>query len=1134
MYVQINDIDRNIYMIASVVIDDNKIIYKMINGTQLQEEFSSASEAEAKYEEVISMTGGGIPLDEDGKIPAEYLPSYVDDIEDLVAVSSTAPATCSKGDKYYNTGDKKIYIATANNTWGSVGKTPESDKIYLDTSANPAISYRWSGTDLVAIGQDLSNYVSLDAAQTITGVKTFSALPESSVAPTTNNQLTNKAYVDQKSVPYQPFPSGIITSGTTQQMITSIQALNLPEGSMYLGGVTLSDMPFVGNAEVEVYVYPNNVIYLTLKSSNVSPYIWTCNSHTYRGWEPLSNKVFSGKLSEHTTEQTAVNLNNLQPGAYIYENDTTSTTSFYVKASFGDKTNIVYTNISPGEILILTLVKAIKTNPSSNETFAYMSKGIVINTGGGNGARLTFAPDRLYANNTGYLNIERGVAYEFVDTGSSQIIRGLKTFNQHLPESSLVPTANNQLVNKKYVDDNLVNIQYSTMPTAGVDFLDEIIQYTGTTSNDYTKGYFYVCESDGGEPATYSWTQINVQPQGSSPSPILPENGTRLLRKAATGVSALSSIQDAQVQDACLVLTDEVIEQKELVPFEFLEGVEEGDTIKFPRPHSFTFDGDVSTLAVAPMVNLALIGDNVQDLEQAQEWLGYNISGPNPVDNSSWYMFEFIAGPSSPAADLRNLSGIIAAWVCADPTTDPTFVYMEDGEEVAALVDSFGYDVYDYGMEEYTVHANLSGSFDGIANVTSGQYTYKDFIPLEMNKVLTTTETFKKSDLYVYDGSEWVYTDRNLSANANWDENDPTAPGYVRGRTHYSIPGTGETYTTVNVDDEGYDFEITESYEMLDNVYFDAYCPGVPVEGDTAYTTLFEQLGRLASDGYVGIEHPFILKYGTYEKEVFMTVEEEAEPYFLMYSIYNADVVLPETEGDPISNLIFTLEVTKRYDSHESVMVYDGILDILASIYQEQGGLREFELATGKDEIVVKLDPKYVPNVADWSVNDPTAPGYIANRTHYREGSGKSEDLGTEDLTNFDVNTTDTEENIMYYDCRLLYDENLESPFDTDGDVAAKNLFNNIASIYSKYSGNVNVSIKIGSIIVSGKLLNLKRDLGGGSSVDLYVVAVDGGELDTTGEGNPTGDTLDTFMTDSANSKGVMLIIAQSINVEQS
>lgn len=105
--------------------------------------------------------------------------------------------------------------------------------------------------------------------------------------PVDDYNPATKKYVDDNCVPYQPFPSGITTNSTTQVFMSSIRALNLPAGSTYLGGVTLTDMPFVGNAEVEVYIYPNNVVYCVLRSANVSPYEWECNSHTFRGWEAV-------------------------------------------------------------------------------------------------------------------------------------------------------------------------------------------------------------------------------------------------------------------------------------------------------------------------------------------------------------------------------------------------------------------------------------------------------------------------------------------------------------------------------------------------------------------------------------------------------------------------------------------------------------------------------------------------------------------------------------------------------------------------------------------------------------------------------------------------------------------------------
>ena len=62
---------------------------------------------------------------------------------------------------------------------------------------------------------------------------------------------------------------------------------------------------------------------------------------------------------------------------------------------------------------------------------------------------------------------------------------------------------------------NAIN-KYSTMPTAAAGNLGWIVQFTGTTDSTYTHGHLYECVSDGADPATYSWTQVEVQPAGSS------------------------------------------------------------------------------------------------------------------------------------------------------------------------------------------------------------------------------------------------------------------------------------------------------------------------------------------------------------------------------------------------------------------------------------------------------------------------------------------------------------------------------------------------------------------------------------------------------------------------------------------
>lgn len=92
---------------------------------------------------------GVATLGADGLIPSTQLPSYVDDIIDLLTLSGTAPATATTGDKYYNTTSKLIFTATGTNTWGGTGATPEAGKIYVAIDTN--LSYRWSGSDLVEI-----------------------------------------------------------------------------------------------------------------------------------------------------------------------------------------------------------------------------------------------------------------------------------------------------------------------------------------------------------------------------------------------------------------------------------------------------------------------------------------------------------------------------------------------------------------------------------------------------------------------------------------------------------------------------------------------------------------------------------------------------------------------------------------------------------------------------------------------------------------------------------------------------------------------------------------------------------------------------------------------------------------------
>lgn len=62
-------------------------------------------------------------------------------------------------------------------------------------------------------------------------------------------------------------------------------------------------------------------------------------------------------------------------------------------------------------------------------------------------------------------------------------------------------------------------IQYSVMPTPSVDILNKIVQYIGTTTANYTNGYFYKCEETSTN--VYGWVNVSVQAGGGGSAEII-------------------------------------------------------------------------------------------------------------------------------------------------------------------------------------------------------------------------------------------------------------------------------------------------------------------------------------------------------------------------------------------------------------------------------------------------------------------------------------------------------------------------------------------------------------------------------------------------------------------------------------
>lgn len=125
------------------------------------------------------MPNGLAPLDSESKIPATYLPSYVDDVIEFAKTVESVTVQPSAIDKsstdsgcsvIYDKAKNAFVLSVTDSTgtkyykdWNDsdvfgnesdVGIVPQSGKVYVDNNENK--TYRWSGTKLVVIGSDLS------------------------------------------------------------------------------------------------------------------------------------------------------------------------------------------------------------------------------------------------------------------------------------------------------------------------------------------------------------------------------------------------------------------------------------------------------------------------------------------------------------------------------------------------------------------------------------------------------------------------------------------------------------------------------------------------------------------------------------------------------------------------------------------------------------------------------------------------------------------------------------------------------------------------------------------------------------------------------------------------------------------
>ena len=353
---------------------------------------------------------------------------------------------------------------------------------------------------------------------------------------------------------YLTYPAGWPTNGTTAAFCDAIAAdTSATVGKAYLGEVTLNDMPSgISNAEIKVEIMDGTtaatkVIVLTMSSGNVSPYMWQYvywdEGVNVSGWKGFQEQLVSGTNIKTINNTSILGSGDItvdslpaqsgQNGRYLTTDGSAASwgaISFPV-TSVNTKTGAVTLTASDvGALPDNTHIPADPVQADWDET---------------NSSALDYIknkPTIPAAQVNSDWNASSGVAQIL----NKPTLAAVATSGAYadLSGTPSIPT--------KASDVNAVP-QLSTLPTAGVDYLGQVVQFVGTTGT-YTNGYFYECVSDGQATPTYSWTQKAVQPssgglpsQSGNAGKFLTTDGTdpswatiSALQNTATGTDSLT------------------------------------------------------------------------------------------------------------------------------------------------------------------------------------------------------------------------------------------------------------------------------------------------------------------------------------------------------------------------------------------------------------------------------------------------------------------------------------------------------------------------------------------------------------------------------------------------------------------
>ena len=334
-----------------------------------------------------------------------------------------------------------------------------------------------SNTGLYIVAYKTVTYMSTSQTQTVTGKKTFNVLPESSVVPTTDNQLVNKKYVDDNAF------TGLFQAE--------------------YGVTTLADIDAAVQAHKIVYCYVNNrYAFLAYGSGNAS------TGYEFQYYRSISNpttadtqdevivyKVTSTGWTTTTRKASlAVEAGTGLSGSYnnLTRKITLSLDTDAVPVNSADGNQEASIQNEDGEVLI-------NSEDTDQGTQAQISvRGATIQLAATNGVKVATPVANDDVANKGYVDASAGCNLHIIDTTNTRVVyltdleRGMYLLDHTGTQLMIYGTHND--VNGITLNDNTYSWKQSMAPVNGF-YYDGTLTEEETSSKSnfaYTFGQPYI------------------------------------------------------------------------------------------------------------------------------------------------------------------------------------------------------------------------------------------------------------------------------------------------------------------------------------------------------------------------------------------------------------------------------------------------------------------------------------------------------------------------------------------------------------------------------------------------------------------------------------------------------------------